>query len=254
MKTSAVIRSVAVMDLRVDASYQRPLDEADVRSIVRRFDADSLGAIQVGERPDGSLWIADGQHRVAALLALGVSETPAVVFRSSGPCHEARVFKLYNSGRRAVRPIQLHLAGIAAGDAREVAIAGILSRYGLRAADAAGWPSVQAIGKCQRIFGWDGGPAILDRALSVIVRAWEGEPSALTQFAIGGVALAIKRAPDIDDRRLVSKLARVSFEAVLRSSDAFYRGVGLPGGNARESAVAIVIHNLYAKGLRKPNR
>jgi hypothetical protein len=245
---------VAIAGLNVDPQYQRPLDKGDVRDIVRRFDQDALGAIQVGERGDGSLWVADGQHRVAALRQLGIRETPAVVFRSRGPEHEARVFKLYNSGRTAVRPIQLHQAGIAAGDEREVAIAAILARYGLRAADSKAWPCVQAIARVQRVYGWESGPAILDRALAVIVRAWEGDPSALTQFAIGGVSLAIKRAPDIDDRRLVAKLARVSFEAVLRSSDAFYRGVGLPGGNARESAVAIVLLNIYAKGLRKPRQ
>jgi hypothetical protein len=71
---------VALDSLRVDPDYQRPPDREKIASMVSdRKAGGSLQPIKVNERPDGSLWITDGQHRAAAAALCGETTIAAVI-------------------------------------------------------------------------------------------------------------------------------------------------------------------------------
>lgn len=58
--------------LAVDPTYQRPPDREKINDMVRQLGrGEQLEPIKVNRRPDGSLWITDGQHRAAARAIRG---------------------------------------------------------------------------------------------------------------------------------------------------------------------------------------
>ena len=109
-----VVKQVTAMlnvdELNVCESYQRTVRTAGVNKIVKNFDRDALGTLCVGKRKDGSLWIVDGQQRWTALKKLGVKRVPCDVFESSGPSHEARIFRHKNKDRTGVNAVTIFKA------------------------------------------------------------------------------------------------------------------------------------------------
>lgn len=76
------IEEVPLAELQVDhaGGAQRPPDRDKVLEFVTHLKAGGkLPPIKVNERPDGSRWITDGQHRALAALAVGRKTIPAEV-------------------------------------------------------------------------------------------------------------------------------------------------------------------------------
>jgi hypothetical protein len=74
------IERVALDDLQVDHDYQRPPDREKINEFRQTLRAGSdLPAIKVNRRPDGTLWITDGQHRAAAATLEGHAHIDARV-------------------------------------------------------------------------------------------------------------------------------------------------------------------------------
>lgn len=81
-------------EVRADQEhYQRPLDGGRVEA----FEADGRKKLAkrwglVAQRPDGSLWLINGQHHTAAAVALGVDEMRYRAFDSTGWRQERQVY------------------------------------------------------------------------------------------------------------------------------------------------------------------
>lgn len=71
--------------LQVEPANQRPPDRDKIAGMVETLrKGGSLPPIECNCRPDGSLWITDGQHRAAARAIRGEDEAAAIVtYRSS---------------------------------------------------------------------------------------------------------------------------------------------------------------------------
>lgn len=91
--------------LQVDHEYQRKcVNQARVREIARMWMWAACGVILVSRRPDGSLWVYDGQHRVlAALLREDISALPCLVFDMDALSDEASAFVAANTVRGPMR-------------------------------------------------------------------------------------------------------------------------------------------------------
>lgn len=69
---------IPLQGLRVDPDYQRPPDREKIAGLVEHLRAGGpVKPIKVNERPDGSRWITDGQHRAAAAVIVGHTHIPA---------------------------------------------------------------------------------------------------------------------------------------------------------------------------------
>lgn len=80
-------------DLRVDHTYQR----TQQARLVRRYRGETRAQLTqrvglIARRPDGSMWIVDGQHHTAAAVAEGVTAMTYQMFQSTGRDMEARVY------------------------------------------------------------------------------------------------------------------------------------------------------------------
>lgn len=58
---------IPMRSIRIDRAYQRPLNASWVNALVKTFDAKKVGELEVNIRPDGSIYLIDGQHRFEAL-------------------------------------------------------------------------------------------------------------------------------------------------------------------------------------------
>jgi len=95
-----VARWIAADDLQVDGAYQRREQSAIVHRLATNFNLDLAGALRVSQRPDGSYWVKDGQHRLKAAIAHGLTHVYCYVEQGQRD-DEARSFPTLNSGTHA---------------------------------------------------------------------------------------------------------------------------------------------------------
>ena len=87
-----MIKTVGVNDLQIDDSYQRSLNGLTVKKMARDFNPDLLALPLVGVRSDGSMWVIDGQHRVAAAKLASVSTMDVRLVSGLTTAQEAQMF------------------------------------------------------------------------------------------------------------------------------------------------------------------
>lgn len=136
-------------DLRVD-EYQRGKDELSAKhigKIAANFDWHLFFVIGVSERTDGSKWIYDGQHRVAAVLQLfGPDQTvPALVSRGLSPRDEAKLFYKPQTDRIPVSPLSRFKAQIWRNEPAAQEILTIVERNGFSISNSSSGGAIQAI-------------------------------------------------------------------------------------------------------------
>jgi hypothetical protein len=249
-------RKIRTCDLDVAEAYQRTIVTSQVRRIAKALDPDAFGSLTVGERGDGSLWVVDGLQRLTAARQLGIEAVPCDVFASTGPEHEARVFRLKNKHRTNVSALALFRAQLTEGDPQSMEIASVIRECGLRLVLTEGgkncWPDVKAIRSVERAYSRVGADG-LRTVFRVLSEAWAGERDALQGDMIDGLAVFLKRHPEFNESRLVDKLKTRSVAGVLRAADATYKLARdrdtSHHGRALATYDAILL--VYNKGLRR---
>jgi hypothetical protein len=248
-------RKISVDELNISDSYQRTIVQARVNRIVKNLDQDAFGSLTVGERNDGSYWVVDGMQRLTSARKLGIAMVPCDVFQSEGQEHEARVFRLKNRERTNVSACALFKAQLTEGDQQSLAIASVVKSAGLKLAlhdEGSRYPYLKAVKALERSFARVG-PDGLSSALSILIDSWPGEDGVLQGDMIEGMCWFIKKCPEFDRQRLVSRLSKKSVTSVVRAADA-----NLKLGRDRDSssygrslATYDAIDLIYRKGMRK---
>jgi len=115
---TGVVQMIPKQDLNIDGKYQKEkLSKNTMEKIAREWDWSKFGVILVVRRPDGSLWVYDGGHRVrAAFFREDINELPCLVFDSDDIASEAAAFIGVNKVRTNICPIDTHRALLDAGD------------------------------------------------------------------------------------------------------------------------------------------
>jgi len=103
--------------LNVDESYQRaPKHLTKIIQIAKEWNWVSLAAIVVAKRPDGKLFVVDGQHRaLAAMKRSDVQSLPCIVHNITHVSDEAKAFIESNAGRKPVTAMEQHKAKLLSG-------------------------------------------------------------------------------------------------------------------------------------------
>jgi hypothetical protein len=195
------VRVISLSLINVSPPYQRTIVRNEVRSIVKHFDEDAVGALMVGERADGSLWLVDGLQRYTALRELGIALWKVVIFQSRGQAHEAKIFKIANTGRTKVSAGSIFRAALVEGEQDCIDINALVESCGLRLdLDGVGshWPNVKAIKAVQRVYSRYGAET-LRRSLDVITSSWPENEDGLRGDTIEGIATFLAKAIPADD-------------------------------------------------------
>ena len=179
-------------ELLVDESYQRGIGEKGlrlIRRVVENFDWRRF-------KPPTAVWtdvgleVVDGQHSaIAAACHPSVDTIPVVIVEAADLKDRASAFIGINKDRLNVTMMQIHAAGVVAGDPEALQIAELCGRCSIRLLKSA--PSsgeykprdsvaVRALGDLIKRRGLDGARAAID----VVVAA---EPAPLNAAAIKAV-------------------------------------------------------------------
>ncbi len=239
--------------LRVDPEYQREPDKQHVGRIVRQFVPDIFGVVWVSQRADGSLWIIDGQHRVAAVLAMGWADRRVPCFVISGltPEDEARIFAETQRLRKPLRPEERFKAALAAGDGRAHRVRATVEGVGYRLAlharrDETGIKAIGAIEHLDQSY-------VAGTLKEVLELCWDAWGTGVTPggLLLRGLAMFASRHRGRYDRaRLVAKLQ--AFAPIRLEGDgkdqARLNGCGMPDGVCRHVEV------LYNQRLSARNK
>jgi hypothetical protein len=115
------LEQVPVTRLSVDPTYQRATDSEASRRIilgmVKQWNWTLCQPLVVARRTDGSLWVLDGQHRLAGAIERGdIPYVPCVISSSLDHTEEARTFVELNTRRQKLTQSQIFHGMLAAGD------------------------------------------------------------------------------------------------------------------------------------------
>lgn len=234
----------------VDHAYQRALKTHLVKKILARFEWRRFGAVSLVRKPDGRFNVVEGQHRCeAARRHPAIDAVPAVIVSASGRANEADSFLAINRDRMAVTSIEQYWAGIAAGNADDLAVQKVLQAADCDVVPASSYykpnltNSVTALKRCLQRYG----EGATRRALAVLRRAWPDDDRALNGSIVTALARIIRaNAKQVADEDLVTALQRQSRKQLFGHADGFRK---LAGGSA-ETALAKAIVELHNKGKR----
>ena len=196
---------VAVDSINVDHSYQRQISMPRVTQIARAVEIGAVKAVSLSRRADGSLWVYDGQHTVAALREAGRTLVPAVIVSGTRE-QEAAWFLLINGGAsKRVSQRDKLAPGIVSGNAAATLVGALLHRHGVtvKKGGASAGRKTNAVGLLTSLAA--SSPDALHRAMDFIGSAWGDLDLAWSGRIISGVA-ALCRCSDGD--AVLSALAK----------------------------------------------
>jgi hypothetical protein len=171
-------------ELNLDDSYQRSTDngasKALIAKIARNWDWRMCLPLVVSKRDDGSLWVIDGQHRLAAArLRDDIQFLPCCVGVYGTVADEAAMFVAMNRARKPMNRLDDFHAAIASADGDAIHIAKLITDAGFTVSRKTGSQSwlpgeiafTSAIMNVQRKHG----DRVCTDALRIMAEAWPGQ-------------------------------------------------------------------------------
>jgi hypothetical protein len=236
-------KRVALAEMFVDESYQRPLTVLYTR-IAKEFDPLLWQAVMLSDRgvknKPARYALIDGQTRWAGGRQIGLAFGPAQIFTNLNPEQEADIFWRIQKHRHGMVSWHRFRAQLRSGDPESLAIKSLVEDVGFQIGDG-GLTAVSALEKAHKSDDF-----LLGRALSDLREAW---PELIPKGVhILGLHFFFRHYPigerrprggaEIDDERLVSRLRTAGPEGLQRRMMAA-KEIGGKGTSDRFMAMAI---------------
>jgi ParB-like nuclease domain len=211
----APISVVAVSEMYVDHTYQRPLDERHVDKIVRKYAPELWMPLLVAPMPHGYA-VVEGQHRHAAAKRLGIMLLPCVV-KHMTQAEQAAWFIRSNESRKRVSRLDKHRALVCAGDSVAMALERAATSAGARIATGNHlafrcMDTLYYVVSLERKLKHEG---LVARAFSMLISAWPTSETARAQdFVRGSVLFYAAYGDDVRDLDVIEKFALVNARKV----------------------------------------
>lgn len=122
--------SEKISKLKVDLSYQRPLNRGHIRKIIKNFSIDAVTDVIISGRNT----IINGDHTTAVLYLLGVDCVPVSRRKVVGSQEEASLFKKLNTSYQ-VSALASFYADLASKEAYAIEIHNMADKYGFTIKD-----------------------------------------------------------------------------------------------------------------------
>jgi hypothetical protein len=257
-RTKSEFKWLPISALNGDPAYQRSLNEKRVQHIADEFDPDAFGVITVSKREDGTYWVIDGQHRLAALRRMGWKDTQQVacnIFSGLSRQQEAGLFSKIDDYLN-LGYLDRFRARVESGEQRAVAIEHIIRNAGFTVSKLTGPGNLSAVQACEFVYTGRGTRTSgrdhageLKATLENIRAAWGLSPDGVRGPIIQGIGRVFLRDGDAIDRaNLSSKLA--SFEGGPEALIGLAKGLKAAHGGRVTDAVSELVIATYNKGRR----
>ncbi|MBB4858281.1 hypothetical protein HNO88_001600 [Novosphingobium chloroacetimidivorans] len=222
-------------ELNIDDAYQRSIDTGPSRALIQKiakgWDWRMCLPLVVSKRDDGSLWVLDGQHRLAAAKLRGdIPYLPCCVSIYGGIQAEASMFVAMNRARRAINRLDDFHAAIAGGDNDALIVAQMVEAAGFtisRKTGSAAWaPGEVAFTSAINSIRRKHGERVCRVALEMMAQAFPGQRLSAGSSIFTAICRIIVNPPrDLDQACLAKALQAFdmagwsSFLAAIKGGD-----------------------------------
>ena len=180
---------IPIKNLVSNQEYQRPLSQAQVEKAIEDFDLNQINPVKVSRR-DGVNYVFNGQHTIEIIATVsGSRETPVwcMIYDSLDYKNEADIFANQMKHVRPLKPYEIFMANIEAGNEQQLVIKRLVESYGLSIGPTKAYGVICAVATLERIYT-KYGYHVLDRTLRLCVGTWEGDIDSLGANVLAGVA------------------------------------------------------------------
>lgn len=228
---------IEARSLRIHPTAQREILPHKLKQLTTEMDLDAIGVLHAVEYEiDGvrGLWVIDGQHRLRALLELGLGEWEVEVKVHLDVKDDARASDLFLKlqNRANVNSFAKFDQAYKAKYKYAVRIVEIAAAHELKIRRRTDDGVMSCVSSLTRVYGFDDG-ATLEATLETIIEAWGHTAAAVEGKLIEGLGIVYKTYNGgIDRPVLVKKLAKYPGGASGLIGDAKglkrYRTISLP--------------------------
>ena len=171
---------IPIKNLVSNQEYQRNISEQHVLNAAAHFDLYQINPVKVSRR-NGVNYVFNGQHTVEIVaLASGSRETPVwcMIYDDLNYEHEADIFANQMKFVKPLRPYEVFMANVEAGNQEQLMIKDLVESYSLSIGQVRNYGVVCAVSTLENIyerFGYH----VLDRTLRLCVGTWEGDMNSM---------------------------------------------------------------------------
>ena len=211
---------IPIKNLVSNQEYQRNLSQHHVENAAAHFDLYQINPVKVSRR-DGVNYVFNGQHTIEIVaLISGSRETPiwCMIYDDLNYEHEADIFANQMKFVRPLKPYEVFMANIEAGNDKQLIIKDLVESYSLSLGQTRNYGVICAVSTVEGIFERFG-YHVLNRTLRLCVGAWEGDMNSLSANFLNGVArLVIAFGDAIKDDLFKEKVGNTSVKQLSRTA------------------------------------
>lgn len=211
---------IPIKNLVSNQDYQRNLSEAHVEKAAEHFDLYQINPVKVSRR-DGINYVFNGQHTIEIVaLVSGSRETPVwcMIYDDLSYEHEADIFANQMKFVKGLKPYEVFMANIEAGNHDQLIIKEIVESFGLEIGLRKSPGVISAVSTLEMIYQ-KYGIHVLRRTLRICVGTWEGDCDSFTANILKAIAkLIVTYNKSLDDEEFKDKIGALTPKILSRSA------------------------------------
>ena len=200
--------------------YQRNISEQHVLNAAAHFDLCQINPVKVSRR-NGINYVFNGQHTVEIVaLASGSRDTPVwcMIYDDLNYEQEADIFANQMKYVKPLKPYEVFMANIEAGNQKQLIIRDLVESYSLSIGQVRNYGVVCAVTTLENIYD-KFGYHTLDRTLRLCVGTWEGDINSLSANMLNGIARLVHTFGDtMKDEIFKEKVGEMSVKLLSRTA------------------------------------
>jgi len=211
---------IPIKDLVSNQDYQRNLSQSHVERTAANFDLRQINPIKVSRR-NGINYVFNGQHTIDIIaLVSGSRDTPVwcMVYDDLDYQDEADIFANQMKFVKPLKPYEIFMANIEAGNDKQLIIRDLVESYSLSIGQVRNYNVICAVSTLEGIYDKHG-LHVLDRTLRLCVGAWEGDMYSLAANFLNGVARLVAAFGDLlKDDLFKERIGLISVKQLARTA------------------------------------
>ncbi len=211
---------IPIHNLVSSQEYQRNLSPSQVENAAVNFDLHQINPVKVSRR-DGINYVVNGQHTIEIIAQVsGSRDCPVwcMIYDDLSYQHEADVFANQMKFVRPLKPYEIFMANIEAGNEKQLMIKDLVESYSLCIGTSRSYGVIAAVSTVEAIyekFGYH----VLDRTLRLCVGTWEGDMDSLSANVLNGIARLVYTFGDqLRDDSFKERVGAVSIKQLSRTA------------------------------------
>lgn len=217
------IKMIPIDEIRVPQVLQRHFNPKHAQEIAEHFNINSFGVITVCKiKNSKNVYVVDGRHRMYGAKKNGILAVPCYILPILSDEEIARIFREIDK-RTKMNPIEILQSEIRSNEQDAITIQAICNKYNVPIGPDGEKHQIRgfylrAINIVRQIL-MDYGADRLEQTMRITVSAWPGQPHAMYEAVIYGVALFLEyfgNQETFDEKRAIKQFSKQTAEIILK--------------------------------------